>query len=119
MDAVDRVLLLHPSVSTGYDIRDTLGAKEGVDVFVNKKDWVAARLCLSGLSAPRTNFVRLRAGRFGFKPKHKNSLADLEAALRQHHWSQDVAWTGNTGGHHGVHAPAFVQTFLMPLMAGK
>ena len=42
MDAVDRVLLLAPSVSTGYDIRPTLwSAKEGVDVFCSKKDWVA------------------------------------------------------------------------------
>jgi hypothetical protein len=30
-----------------------------------------------------------------------------------------VAWTGHTGGHHGVHAPEFVKAYLMPLLTGK
>ena len=42
MDAVNRMILLAPSVSTGYDVRPTLwSSREGVDVFCSKKDWVA------------------------------------------------------------------------------
>jgi pimeloyl-ACP methyl ester carboxylesterase len=40
--AVDRIILLAPSVSTGYDLRPSLAAsREGIDVFCSKKDWVA------------------------------------------------------------------------------
>jgi hypothetical protein len=39
--------------------------------------------------------------------------------MRQHFWSPDVAWTGNTGGHHGVHAPAYVQHYILPILNGK
>jgi pimeloyl-ACP methyl ester carboxylesterase len=121
IDAVDRVILLAPSVSTGYDIRPTLwSAKEGVDVFCSKKDWVALGFVVKVVGTTDNFWSGAAAGRLGFKPKKTNALADLEAnRLRQHFWSPDVAWTGNTGGHHGVHAPLFVQTYLMPLMAGK
>ena len=121
IDAVDRVILLAPSVSTGYDIRPTLwSAKEGVDVFCSKKDWVALGFVVKVVGTTDNFWSGSAAGRLGFKPKKTNGLAELETSrLRQHFWSPDVAWTGNTGGHHGVHAPLFVQTYLMPLMKGK
>jgi hypothetical protein len=121
IDAVDRILLLAPSVSTGYDIRPTLwSAKEGVDVFCSKKDWVALGFVVRVVGTTDNFWSGAAAGRFGFKPKKANPLAEMEQArLRQHFWSEDVAWTGHTGGHHGMHEPAFVQTFLMPLMVGK
>jgi hypothetical protein len=121
MDAVDRVLLLAPSVSTGYDIRPTLwSAKEGVDVFCSKKDWVALGFVVRVVGTTDKFWSGSAAGRWGFRPKGSNALAELEAArLRQHFWSQDVAWTGHTGGHHGVHAPVFVQSYLIPLMTGS
>jgi pimeloyl-ACP methyl ester carboxylesterase len=121
IDAVDRVLLLAPSVSTSYDIRPTLwSAKEGVDVFCSKKDWVALGFVVRVVGTTDNFWSGSAAGRFGFKPKKPNALADAEQArLRQHFWSEDVAWTGHTGGHHGMHEPAFLQTFLMPLLVGK
>jgi pimeloyl-ACP methyl ester carboxylesterase len=121
IDAVDRVLLLAPSVSTGYDIRPTLwSAKEGVDVFCSRKDWVALGFVVRVIGTTDNFWSGSAAGRWGFKPKGSNALADLEAArLRQHFWSPDVVWTGHTGGHHGMHAPDFVQTYLMPGMAGR
>ena len=121
IDAVDRVLLMSPSVSTGYDIRPTLwSAKEGVDVFCSKKDWVALGFVVRVVGTTDNFWSGSAAGRLGFKPKKSTSLADIEAArLRQHFWSPELAWTGHTGGHHGVHAPTFVQTYLMPLMMGK
>jgi hypothetical protein len=121
MDAIDRVILLAPSVSTGYDIRPTLwSAKEGVDVFCSKKDWIALGFVVRVVGTTDNFWSGSAAGRFGFKPKGTTALADLEQArLRQHFWSPEVAWTGNTGGHHGVHAPTFVQMYLMPLMLGN
>lgn len=121
IDAVDRVLLLAPSVSTSYDIRPTLwSAKEGVDVFCSKKDWVALGFVVRVVGTTDNFWSGSAAGRFGFKPKKSNALVDAEQArLRQHFWSEEVAWTGHTGGHHGMHEPAFVKLYLMPLLVGK
>jgi Serine hydrolase len=121
MDAVDRILLLAPSVSTGYDIRPTLwSAKEGVDVYCSTKDWVALGFVVRVVGTTDKFWSGSAAGRWGFKPKPTNALADVESArLRQHFWTQEVAWTGNSGGHHGVHAPEFMKTYLLPLMLGN
>jgi pimeloyl-ACP methyl ester carboxylesterase len=121
IDAVDRVLLLAPSVSTGYDIRPTLwSAREGVDVFCSKKDWVALGFVVRVVGTTDNFWSGSAAGRYGFKPRKTNPLAEVEQLrLRQHFWSEDVAWTGHTGGHHGMHEPAFVKTFLMPLLVGN
>lgn len=120
MEAVDRVVLLAPSVSAGYDIRPTLwSAKEGVDVFCSKKDWIALGFVTRVVGTTDNSWSGAAAGRHGFKPKGPQTLAPVEAArLRQHFWSPDVAWTGHTGGHHGMHAPGFVRAYLMPLMTG-
>lgn len=121
IDSVDRVILLAPSVSTGYDLRPTLwSAKEGVDVYCSRKDWVALGFVVRVVGTTDNFWSGSAAGRLGFKPKKANALADLEAArLRQHFWSPDVVWTGNTGGHHGANAPGFIQAYLLPLMMGK
>ena len=121
MDVIDRVILLAPSVSTGYDLRPTLwSAREGVDVYCSKKDWVALGFVVRVVGTTDNLKSGSAAGRFGFKPKSSTPLAQAEAArLRQHFWTQEVAWTGHTGGHHGVYAPDFVRTYLMPLMTGS
>lgn len=118
VDTVDRVLLLAPSVSTSYDLRPTLwSAKEGIDVFCSKKDWVALGFVVRVVGTT-DNGSRSAAGRYGFKPEC--ALSDLESSrFRQHFWSPDLAWTGHTGGHHGVHAPTFIKTFLLPMMIGE
>ena len=121
IDAVDRIILLAPSVSSGYDIRSTLwSAKEGVDVFCSSKDWLALGFVLHVVGTTDNFWSSSAAGRWGFQPRGARSLAELEATrLRQHFWSQDVAWTGHTGGHHGMHAPTFIQVYLMPLLLGR
>jgi pimeloyl-ACP methyl ester carboxylesterase len=117
MDAVDRVILLAPSVSTGYDIRPTLwSAKEGVDVFCSTKDWVALGFVVRVVGTTDKFWSGSAAGRWGFQPKGPSGLEANR--LRQHFWSPEVAWTGHTGGHHGMHAPGFIQAYLMPLMTG-
>ena len=81
IDAVDRVILLAPSVSTGYDIRPTLwSAKEGVDVFCSKKDWVALGFVVKVVGTTDNFWSGSAAGRLGFKPKKTNGLAELETS---------------------------------------
>jgi predicted esterase len=121
IEAIDRLMLLSPSVSTTYDIRPALvSAKEGMDVYISKKDWVALGFVVRVVGTTDNNASGVAAGRYGFQPTGANALTASEAArLHQHFWSPDVAWTGNTGGHHGVHAPEYVKSFLMPLMMGR
>jgi pimeloyl-ACP methyl ester carboxylesterase len=114
-DAIDRVILLAPSVSTGYDVRPTLrAAREGVDVFCSKKDWVALGFATRLFGTVDRRWAPA-AGRNGF---HEPGEGEADG-LRQHFWSPEVARTGNTGGHYGTHAPAFIQTYLFPLMDGR
>lgn len=119
-DTVDRMILLAPSVSTGYDLRPTLRcAKEGLDVYCSKKDWVALGFVIRVVGTTDNPTSGTAAGRHGFQPSGRTALNAQEAArLRQHFWSPEVAWTGHGGGHHGMFAPAFIQTYLMPLMTG-
>ena len=121
IDAVDRFLLLAPSVSTGYDLRPTLwSAREGVDVYCSKKDWVALGFVMRVVGTTDNFWSGSAAGRWGFQPKGSNALAEREAGRRrQHFWAPELAWTGNTGGHHGALAPGFVQAYLLPLLTGQ
>lgn len=116
-DSVDRVILLAPAVSTGYNLRPTLrAAREGVDVFCSKKDWVALGFVTRVVGTTDRHWGPT-AGRHGFQVKGTCSPAEADTGrLRQHFWTPDLNWTGNTGGHHGSHAPGFVQAFLFPLI---
>ena len=117
-DAIDRLILLAPSVSTGYDVCPALtAAREGVDVFCSKKDWVALGFVVRVVGTTDRFWSGSAAGRYGFQARA--APAEAEGKLRQHFWTAEVAWTGHTGGHHGMHAPAFVQTYLLPLIEGR
>jgi hypothetical protein len=115
-DTLDRTVLLAPSVSTGYDLRPSLvAATEGLDVFCSRKDWVALGFVVRVVGTTDTGSGPA-AGRFGFQPKGEAALdPTVSAKLRQHFWSAEQAWTGHTGGHHGMHSPAFVRAYLFPL----
>lgn len=117
-DGIDRLILLAPSVSTGYDVRPALAAaREGVDVFCSKKDWVALGLVVRVVGTTDRFWSGAAAGRYGFQPKGPVMPAEPDAAkLRHHFWTPEVAWTGHTGGHHGMHAPAFIHAYLFPLI---
>jgi pimeloyl-ACP methyl ester carboxylesterase len=119
-DTLDRVILLAPSVSTGYDVRPMLRAsREGMDVFCSKKDWVALGFVTRVVGTADRRWAPA-AGRFGFRLKGPAAACGCEADdLRQHFWSPEVAWTGHTGGHNGMHSPAFVRSYLFPLVEGR
>ena len=110
-DSIDRIILLAPSVSTGYDLRPSLrAAREGVDVFCSKKDWLALGF-VTRVVGTTDKFLAPAAGRHGFRVNAPDAEVNR---LRQHFWSADLAWTGHTGGHYGVHAPAFIHAYLFP-----
>ena len=114
-DGIDRTILLAPSVSTGYDLRPSLwAAREGVDVFCSRKDWVALGFVMRVVGTADRGSATA-AGRFGFRPKGPVAT-EAGAKLRQHFWSAEQAWTGHTGGHHGMHTPAFLHAYLFPLL---
>jgi pimeloyl-ACP methyl ester carboxylesterase len=116
-DSIDRTILLAPSVSTGYDLRPSLwAAREGVDVFCSRKDWVALGF-VTRVVGTTDKWTGTAAGRVGFQPRGATALDSTQTArLRQHFWSAEQAWTGHTGGHHGTLAPAFVLAYLFPLV---
>ena len=116
-DGIDRTILLAPSVSTGYDLRPSLwAAREGVDVFCSRKDWVALGFVMRVVGTTDRG-SGTAAGRFGFRPKGPAATeVGASAKLRQHFWSAEQAWTGHTGGHHGMHTPAFLHAYLFPLI---
>lgn len=120
-DSVDRIILLAPSVSTGYDLRPTLrAAREGVDVFCSRRDWVALGFVVRVVGTTDNFWSGSAAGRWGFRQAQAAAWDPLVARrLRQHFWSPELAWTGHHGGHHGMHAPGFVHTFLWPLLTGQ
>jgi pimeloyl-ACP methyl ester carboxylesterase len=113
-DTIDRMILLAPSVSTGYDLRPSLrAAREGVDVFCSKKDWLALGF-VTRVVGTTDKYLAPAAGRHGFRMTGP-AVNDAEATrLRQHFWSSDLSWTGHTGGHYGVHAPAFIHAYVFP-----
>ena len=111
-NAIDRMILLAPSVSTGYDIRPSLGAAhEGLDVFCSKKDWITLGLMTRVVGTADRRWAAA-AGRRGFRTPNENRL-------RQHFWSVEVAWTGHDGKHHGMHSPAFLQAYVFPMIVLK
>jgi len=108
--SVDRIILMAPSVSTGYDLRSSLAAcKDGIDVFCSKKDWVALGFVTRVVGTVDKRWAPA-AGRHGFRSWSH------ECSLRQHFWSAEQSWTGHTGGHHGMHAAAFLHTYVFPLI---
>jgi hypothetical protein len=112
-DGIDRLILLAPSVSTRYDLRSSLAAaREGVDVFYSRKDWLALGVAtrLVGMTDRRWAPA---AGRWGFRPQPCEP-----DKLRQYCWTPDLAWTGNTGGHYGTHSQVYLQVYVFPLLVG-
>lgn len=112
-DTVERMILLAPSVSKGYDLRRALGGtRSGIDVFVSERDrfWLGLGTAIIGTSDGQRQAA---AGRVGFIP----SADPLVTRLRQYPWDPSVAWTGNTGGHSGPLRPAFLEVYVLPLLS--
>ena len=117
-DSLDRVVLLAPSVSSGYDLRPALRAtREGIDVFYSERDWFVLGL---GMAFSGTTDGQLPpvAGRVGFRHTAANASDEaLYARLRQHPWSPEEEPTGRTSGHYGALEDEHVRTRILPMLA--
>jgi pimeloyl-ACP methyl ester carboxylesterase len=116
-NSVERIVLLAPSVSAGYDLRPALAsARGGVDAFVSWRDWVALGIATRLLGTTDRRWAA-SAGRVGFRPVVTSPAdAALYGRLRQHSWDPCQAWTGNVGGHYGSYTPVFLDAYVLPLL---
>jgi len=116
--SVNRIVLLAPSVSAGYDLRPALRCtRDGLDVFYSGRDtaYLGVGVAIVG-TADRT--WTAAAGRVGFRPVVATPQdALLYTKLRQHAWDACVAWTGNHGGHYGGYQVCHLRAYVLPLLA--
>jgi pimeloyl-ACP methyl ester carboxylesterase len=115
---VERIVLLAPSVSAGYDLRPALcHAREGIDVFYSPRDWwfLGVGTTLVGTA---DGGWHCPAGRIGFRPLEETPEDGvLYSKLRQHAWHPCVEWAGNHGGHYGGYQPDYLRAYVLPLLA--
>ena len=116
-DTLERVVLLAPSVSAGYDLRGALAsARQGVDAFTSERDrfYLGFGTTVIGTSDGKRGDA---AGRVGFCPPVLSpSESWLAGRLRQHPWNQGAAWTGNEGAHSDSLQPAYLKAYVLPLL---
>ena len=117
--AVERIVLLAPAVSSGYDLRPALcTARLGIDSFCSDRDWAVLGVGVGVIGTTDRRWSPA-AGRVGFKPVvGAPGDAALYAKLREHRWDPCVAWTGNEGGHFGSYLePRYLHAYVLPLLA--
>lgn len=117
-DTIDRIVLLSPSLSEGYDLRPALmSSKDGIDVFISDKDWIWLGLLVRLLGTTDNPMAARAAGRFGFAVTPKDADdGDLYAKLRLHRWTPGQEVLGHDGGHFGWYQPAVLRNLVMPLI---
>jgi pimeloyl-ACP methyl ester carboxylesterase len=119
-DSVDRIILLAPAVSAGYDLRPALRCcRRGVDAYTSQRDvfYLGIGTSLIGTSDRRWTDA---AGRAGFQPViGACDDACSYAKFRQHPWDDCVAWTGNHGGHSDSLRAAYLRAYVVPLFRGE
>jgi hypothetical protein len=115
---VERLVLLAPAVSMGYDLRPALArTTAGVDVFYSRRDWGVLGLGTAILGTADRTWCP-PAGRVGFMPEAIDpGDAALFAKLRQHPWDPCLTWAGNGGGHYGTYQPTFLRAYILPLLS--
>jgi pimeloyl-ACP methyl ester carboxylesterase len=119
-DAIDRCILLMPSVSRRYDLRPTLRATRlGVDVYGSDKDKWALGLAVRWVGTADELHDAEAAGRLGFTPViERAGDTELYLKLRHHFWKPADAKLGHDGRHHGIHALPFLDKYVFPLLRG-
>ncbi len=119
--SVERVILLAPSVSADYDLRDALRAtRSGIDVFYSRRDRAYLGVGVAIVGTADGCWGCAAAGRVGFRPVIETPAdKQLYAKLHQHGWDEQIAWTGNHGGHYGCHEAKHVRAYVLPLLHGS
>lgn len=116
--SVDRVVLLAPSVSPGYDLAPALRhVRQRMDVFYSDRDtlWLQWR---TGTFGTYDSVKTPAAGNRGFTSA--DALGEqLRSKLVQHAYQPAWEALGNDGGHFGWLATPFVARIVAPLLAGS
>jgi pimeloyl-ACP methyl ester carboxylesterase len=119
--SVERVVLLAPALSPGYDLTAALGAVvREVVVFWSPLDVFVLGLgtrLFGTFDGPRV----ASAGLVGFRrPQGLNELGRARyARLRQVRWTPAMARTGYLGGHVGPDSPPFLRRYVAPLLCPR
>jgi hypothetical protein len=117
---VERVVLLAPALSPGYDLSRALRAvrREAV-VFWSPFDIFVLGLGTSLLGTIDRVFTR-SAGLVGFRvpPQSQEdaTAASAYAKLRQVRWQPEMAASAHFGGHVGPDSPFFLKKYVVPLL---
>ena len=115
-------LMLLPAISNGYDLSPALSQTErGLWCFHSNADAVALGLATIVLGTC-DGFHRPSAGMTGFKatahlPIHQND--DNTPALHEVPYRREMMQSWNLGGHFGPTSPAFVQTWIAPILMNQ
>jgi pimeloyl-ACP methyl ester carboxylesterase len=116
-DAIDRIILLAPSLSEEYDIRPALrAARFGVDNFYSPEDWLWLGVFIHVVGAMDDASATRTAGRYGFTTAGEDAAAEpLYSKLRQHRWKPEHWPLGHDGEHYGAYQPDHLRRFVLPL----
>jgi pimeloyl-ACP methyl ester carboxylesterase len=113
--ALERVVLLSPSVSAEYDLRPALRCpRRGIDVFHSDHDraYLGVAVGIFGTADRRWTSA---AGRVGFQVP-ATAQDPLFLKLRQYPWHPSAARAGHDGGHFGAHDARFLRASVVPLL---
>ncbi|QEL19664.1 alpha/beta fold hydrolase [Limnoglobus roseus] len=115
--SIDRLILLAPSVSNGYDLRPAMAAcREGIDVFCSNRDRWALGVAMRLVGTTDDRRSRKAAGRLGFEVP---STDELSQQIRQRFWTPEDKADGHDGGHYGAYSPNYVRRYILPLLMGE
>jgi pimeloyl-ACP methyl ester carboxylesterase len=116
-NAIERIVLLAPAVSTDYDLRPALRAsRQGIDVFSSCRDVGALGIGMTLIGTADRRWSAA-SGRVGFTPilTCPGDVA-LYTKLRDHPWDPVIAWSGNHGSHYGTLQDGFTRAYVLPLL---
>lgn len=119
--SVERVVLLAPAVSPGYDLSKALrGVRRELVVFISPLDF--ALLGAGTWAFGTIDRVRgVGAGLVGFRGPDPGSMGGADAAafaakVRHVRWRPSMARVGYLGGHLAVDMPPFLRRYVVPLL---
>jgi pimeloyl-ACP methyl ester carboxylesterase len=117
---VERVVLLAPALSPGYDLAAALRAvRREIVVFWSPLDVVILGAG-TGLFGTIDGVRTRSAGLVGFAPpgpaESDADRARQYAKLRQVRWRPRMAASGHLGGHFGTDLPRFLREWVAPLL---
>ncbi len=113
---VDRALLLSPSLSTTYDLRQALSAAQrGIYVYYSTHDYWYLGL-ITGVLGTSDRRWTASSGRYGFEVQDQCAGVNWYGKLYQRSWQPPDAKLGNYGGHYGNYQPEFLRAYIIPLL---